>query len=163
MSNLKKVEEFYNTFGMEIAQDSSVIPTEVIRKKRLDLALEELFELAEAFGMPTTFSKMLIKKATEKITNDTLIYNKQEVLDALCDSEYINNGTILECGMKNIYNEAFQEVHESNLSKACETLCDAVETVNTYKENGVDCNHVSFNDKFLVFRKDGKLLKIQSL
>lgn len=40
-----------------------------------------------------------------------------EVLDALADIGYILAGTIINHGMQEIYDEAFREVHRSNMAK----------------------------------------------
>jgi len=40
-----------------------------------------------------------------------------EVLDALADIGYILAGTIINHGMQHIYDEAFSEVHRSNMAK----------------------------------------------
>ena len=40
-----------------------------------------------------------------------------EVIDALADIGYILAGTILNHGMQNIYDDAFDEVHRSNMAK----------------------------------------------
>lgn len=43
--------------------------------------------------------------------------NMIEVLDALVDRMYILLGTILEHGMQDVFDDAFAEVHSSNMSK----------------------------------------------
>ena len=43
--------------------------------------------------------------------------NTVEVLDALCDLAYILMGTVLVHGMGDVFDEAFAEVHRSNMSK----------------------------------------------
>ena len=40
-----------------------------------------------------------------------------EVLDALADIGYILAGTVINHGMQNIYDDAFNEVHRSNMAK----------------------------------------------
>ena len=40
-----------------------------------------------------------------------------EVLDALADIGYILAGTIINHGMQHIYDDAFNEVHRSNMAK----------------------------------------------
>jgi NTP pyrophosphatase (non-canonical NTP hydrolase) len=40
-----------------------------------------------------------------------------EVLDALCDIQYVVDGTFLEFGLHQLKDEAFNEVHSSNMSK----------------------------------------------
>lgn len=59
--------------------------------------------------------------------------DKTEVLDALVDIAYILYGAVLHHGMQDIFDEAFKEVHASNMSKL---------------ENGKP-----------LYREDGKVLK----
>lgn len=40
-----------------------------------------------------------------------------EVLDALCDIQYVLDGTFLEFGLHGVKQEAMEEVHSSNMSK----------------------------------------------
>lgn len=43
--------------------------------------------------------------------------DKAEVLDALCDLAYVVMGTVLAHGMGDVFDQAFAEVHRSNMSK----------------------------------------------
>jgi predicted HAD superfamily Cof-like phosphohydrolase len=43
--------------------------------------------------------------------------NLVEVLDALCDIQYVVDGTFLEFGLHHLKEHAFSEVHSSNMSK----------------------------------------------
>ncbi len=166
--NLKKVQDFYRLFDSPVLDKKDTI-TKERAILRLSLALEELTELAEAFGLSATFSKMMIKKATEKIVVDTDIINKKEILDALCDIQYINNGTVLETGFRFDFDNAFNDVHESNMSKACSTPEEAVLTVEKYHKEGIEtyfkeyhfqCNGYRPISKYIVFRtSDNKVLK----
>ncbi|MEO0881904.1 MAG: nucleoside triphosphate pyrophosphohydrolase family protein [Pseudomonadota bacterium] len=40
-----------------------------------------------------------------------------EVLDALCDIQFVLDGTFLEFGLHGVKKDAFQEVYQSNMSK----------------------------------------------
>ncbi len=62
---------------------------------RLHLCQEELSELARAIclGRPL------------------------DALDALCDMRYVADGAAVELGMVDVFEEAFEEVHRSNMSK----------------------------------------------
>ena len=62
---------------------------------RLQLIQEELAELAEAMYQ-----------------GDTI-----ESLDALCDLQYVIDGTTLYLGLHGVFDDAFQEVHRSNMTK----------------------------------------------
>ncbi len=75
--------------------DSPDIGSEELIELRIKLLREEVEEYAEAAR-----------------TGDLV-----EVLDALADIGYILAGTILNHGMQNIYDDAFNEVHRSNMAK----------------------------------------------
>jgi predicted HAD superfamily Cof-like phosphohydrolase len=75
--------------------DSPDIGSEELIELRIKLLREEVEEYAEAAR-----------------TGDLV-----EVLDALADIGYILAGTILNHGMQNIYDDAFDEVHRSNMAK----------------------------------------------
>jgi len=92
---------------------------------------------------------------------DTDVTNKAEVLDALCDIEYINNGTIVAFGLEKVYSEAFTEVHRSNMSKLCVSIEEALETKENYKKQGISTIvEPMTNGYFAVKREsDNKVLK----
>ena len=86
-----------------------------------------------------------------------------EVLDALCDIAYVSigNGTMLH-GLKNKIWPAYQEVQASNLSKACSSEEEAMETVRVRaEEQGEECYFEKLEDgRYIVYRKrDKKVMK----
>jgi len=158
-NNLKKVQEFHRVFNQPVLEKCEVISKERA-KLRLSLALEELTELAEAFGLASTFNRMMISKATEKLSEDKDRIDRKEVLDALCDIEYINNGTILETGNRFVFDDAFNDVHESNISKVCKTIEEAEETCQSYNNKSTACYFSKTSEYYLVYRAiDAKVLK----
>ncbi len=68
---------------------------------------------------------------------------------------------MLSFGLQDIFEDLFNEVHRSNMSKASVTHDDAQATVNYYKEvRNVDGHIVQKDDKFIVYRDgDQKILK----
>jgi predicted HAD superfamily Cof-like phosphohydrolase len=159
--NLKMVEDFHLNFQNPVYTDMDDIPKE--RKLlRLKLAFEELCELAQALGVTDSFYHITVSIAEESLPEvDTNIVNKAEVLDALCDIEYINNGSIKEFGLENIYDTAFLAVHQSNMTKLCKDEIEAAQTVLNYEKQGIDTYFESNGKgKFIVKRKsDDKILK----
>ena len=85
-----------------------------------------------------------------------------EVLDALCDITYVSlgNGVMLH-GLKDKFNDAYAEVQASNMSKACKTEEEAVETVKVRSEQqGEDCHYEKVGDFYIVYRtRDRKVMK----
>ena len=75
-----------------------------------------------------------------------------------------NNGqssSILEFGFGGKFDELFLEVHRSNMSKACNTQQEAIETLIHYKEkDGTEGYYKEVDGKWLVYRSgDNKVLK----
>jgi len=85
-----------------------------------------------------------------------------EVLDALCDITYVSlgNGTMLH-GLKDKIWPAYQEVQASNLSKACSSEEEAIETTKVRsKEQGEPCHYEKVGNWYIVYRsRDRKVMK----
>lgn len=135
---LSQVAEFHQTFKHPILADAT-IPTKERCQLRIDLIAEELKELQEA-------------------VDDG---NMVEIADALCDLQYVLTGAVLEFGLGNQFKTLFDEVHRSNMSKACKTIEEAEETIQFYKtNNNVDAYYKEIDSLFLVYREgDHKTLK----
>jgi len=135
-----EVEEFNKTFNKTNNYEPT-IPEEKDWRFVYDFILEELQEY---------------KEACER--GDIV-----EILDALCDITYVSlgNGTMLH-GLKDKIWPAYQEVQASNLSKACETEKEALETVRVRsKEQGEECYFEKVAERrYIVYRKrDKKVMK----
>ena len=135
---LTSVAEFHKTFQHPIL-DTPTIPNEKRSALRVSLIAEELKELEEA------------------IQNNDIV----EVADALCDIQYVLSGAVLEFGLKDKFNDLFEEVQRSNMSKACKSIEEAEATIKHYKETkDVDSYYKEVDGLFLVFRtEDNKTLK----
>ena len=134
---LSSVAEFHKTFQHPIL-DEPAIPSPNRCELRVSLIAEELKELEEA------------------ILNKDLI----EIADALCDIQYVLSGAVLEFGLKDKFNELFEEVQRSNMSKACKSEAEAKLTQAHYLEKGVKSYYKEIGGLFLVFREgDHKTLK----
>ena len=91
---VKSLLEFNEAFEIPYLTEPGLSSDELI-ELRIKLLSEEVEEYAEAAR-----------------TGDLV-----EVLDALADIAYILAGTIINHGMQEIYDEAFNEVHRSNMAK----------------------------------------------
>ncbi len=91
---VKSLLEFNEAFEIPGLAEPDIGPQELV-ELRIKLLTEEVQEYAEAAR-----------------TGDLV-----EVLDALADIGYILAGTIINHGMQHIYDEAFDEVHRSNMAK----------------------------------------------
>ena len=69
-----------------------------------------------------------LKELKEAIEENDLV----EVIDALCDIQYVLSGAILEFGFAEKFKEMFDEVQRSNMSKVCKTEEEAVQTQKHY-------------------------------
>ena len=132
------VEEFHNTFGAPVLETPQ-IPSNERCKLRVSLLQEELDELKEA------------------IENNDLV----EIADAFADIQFVLSGGILEFGLSDKFNELFNEVQRSNMSKACQSQQEAIETLLHYKQkDGTEGYYKEVDGKWLVYRNgDNKLLK----
>ena len=132
------VADFHTTFKHPILPRPT-IPDEERCKLRIALIAEELKELEAA------------------IQDKDIV----EVADALCDIQYVLSGAILEFGLADKFNDLFKEVQRSNMSKACASEEEALQTVAHYKDkDGTECYYRREGEKWLVYRKsDNKTIK----
>lgn len=135
---LNQVAEFHTTFKHPIVQNPA-IPSKERSALRISLLAEELKELQQA------------------VDDNDLV----EVADALCDLQYVLAGAILEFGLGEKFKELFDEVHRSNMSKACKTVEEAEQTIAYYKnKDNTESYHKEIDGLFLVYRTaDNKTLK----
>jgi hypothetical protein len=85
-----------------------------------------------------------------------------EIFDALLDITYVGLGNgALVFGLKDKILEGYAEVQASNMSKICNTLEEAEETVRVRsKEQGTPCHYEEVNGKYVVYRShDNKIMK----
>ena len=135
---LKQVKEFHETFKAPVLETPQ-IPSKDRCELRINLMQEELDEIKDC------------------IKNNDLV----GILDGLGDLLYVLNGTTLEFGLGNVFDEAFDEIQRSNMSKACNTEEEALLTVQFYLDRDGTVSHVEKNgEKWMVYRTmDNKVLK----
>jgi len=135
---LNSVAEFHRTFKHPI-QTLPAMPAKERAALRVSLLAEELKELQQAID-----------------DNDMV-----EVADALCDLQYVLSGAILEFGLADKFKALFDEVHRSNMSKACKTVEEAEQTIAHYlAKDNVAAHYKELDGLFLVYRtSDHKTLK----
>ena len=138
MNYIEKVSEFHKTFEAPIL-DNPQIPSEDRCQLRISLLQEELDELKQA------------------IEDKDMV----EIADALSDIQYVLSGAILEFGLGEKFNDLFDEVQRSNMSKACSSIQEAIETISHYKKkDGTESMYKQVGDKWIVYRiSDNKILK----
>lgn len=138
LNALSQVAEFHRTFKHPIV-DQPAVPSKERAALRIELLAEELKELQEA------------------VDDNNIV----EIADALCDLQYVLAGAVLEFGLGEKFKALFDEVHRSNMSKACKTVEEANETIAHYKQkSNVDAYYKEVDGLFLVYRNaDHKTLK----
>lgn len=164
---INKIRVFMETFNQPIAK-SPIIPTREVCNFRIGLILEELIELAEGCGsnVLSDFGLKLYESSEKiryKVENqrEQLQPNKTAIIDAFKDLEYVTYGGELTFGLQEVSEEAFEEVHNSNMSKLCNSYDEAKQTIEKYASEGIEVESTEDNNgKFLILRKsDGKVLK----
>lgn len=136
--SLSMVAEFHRIFKHPILATPQ-LPDDKRCKLRVSLLTEELKELEHA------------------IEQKDLV----EIADAFCDLQYVLSGAILEFGLGDKFEQLFKEVQRSNMSKACNTEEEAIQTVAYYlKKDGTECYYQKEGNLWLVYRKaDNKTIK----
>lgn len=138
INSLNQVADFHRTFDAPILETPQ-IPNEQRCELRVNLLQEELNELSQA------------------IKDGDLV----EIADALCDLQYVLSGAVLEFGLGDKFVELFDEVQRSNMSKACDSMQEALATLSHYKQkDGTEGSYKLVNGKYVVYRNgDNKVLK----
>ena len=137
--------------------------------------VDEVEEFNKVFGKPNNYEPTIPEKKEWQFVYDFIQEELEEyreacengdiveVLDALCDIAYVSlgNGTMLH-GLKDKIWPAYQEVQGSNLSKACKTEEEAIQTVSKRsKEQGEACHFEKVAEgRYIVYRtRDKKVMK----
>jgi NTP pyrophosphatase (non-canonical NTP hydrolase) len=137
---VSEVEEFNTTMGKDWQNRTEPHIDKADADFVINFIQEELDEL---------------KEAVEK-------KNIVEILDALLDITYVGLGNgAMVFGLKDKMWAGYQEVQASNLSKICNTLEEAKETVRVRsEEQGTPCHYEEVNGKYVVYRShDNKVMK----
>jgi len=112
MSFSDKLREFHEKFEIDIR----------------DTPYMELFNDEKLLNL----RMKLIKEEWEELQEAVANKDRVEILDALIDLHYVLSGFCVSCGFDE--NRAFDLVHESNMSKLCDTEEQAQESVEWYRE-----------------------------
>ena len=136
--------------------------------------VDEVQEFNETFGKPNNYEPTIPEKKEwmfvyDFIQEELAEYKEAcergdivEILDALCDITYVSlgNGTMLH-GLKGKIWKAYQEVQASNMSKACKTEEEAIETAKSEAARvGEDTHYEQVGEYWVVYRsRDRKVLK----
>ena len=155
---LEAVKQFHENFNHPINEKNDDIPLK-LRQLRIKLLFEEIEELAEATDCKATFSELCSESMSKSVDGETR--DKKEEIDALADIQYVLSGAVLAMGHHENFDDAFEEVQRSNMSKMCANMQEALDTQQWYVErDGTESTITEKGDKFIVLRKgDNKILK----
>ena len=136
--------------------------------------VDEVQEFNQIFGKPNNYEPSIPERKEwmfvyDFIQEELAEYKEAcengdivEILDALCDITYVSlgNGTMLH-GLKGKIWKAYQEVQASNMSKACKTEEEAIETAKSEAARiGEETHYEQVGEYWIVYRtRDRKVLK----
>lgn len=135
--------------------------------------VDEVIEFNKTFGKlvnetPTIASEKDMSFIVEMIEEETKEFidackekNIVEILDAYFDLQYFISNIITSCGLRDKVLKGFNEVHLSNLSKACNTEEEAEQTATVRSKETNEPHHWEIvNGKYIVYRsRDKKVAK----
>lgn len=132
MKTIEKVAEFHKAFGIVDPQEQ-VIPVnpniqpcshgcdeiEHVAKLALHLATvaKDVGDYAKQNNSKLMMRLHLICEELSELAQGMATNDLTECLDALTDLQYVLDGTYLSLGLAEVKDEAFNEVHSSNMSK----------------------------------------------
>lgn len=136
--------------------------------------VDEVEIFNRTFGKPNNYEPTIPSKKEWMFVYDFILEELEEykaaceagdiveVLDALCDITYVSlgNGAMLH-GLKDKVLPAYKEVQASNMSKACKTEEEAIETVTIRQDQQKEpCHYELVGDVYVVYRtRDRKVMK----
>ena len=137
---ISEVETFNETFGKSYQNRKTPAINDADADFVIEFIQEELDELKEAVAQRDIVG----------------------VLDAILDITYVGLGNgAMVFGLKDKIEAGYAEVQASNMSKSCETLDEAEETVRVRSEQqGEPCHYEAVGDRYVVYRtRDNKVMK----
>jgi len=160
--------------GDDVIKESLNLQFQIENLKTSVSFIDEVEEFNATMGKPNNYEPVIPeRKEWEFVYNFVLEELEEyreacergdivEILDALCDITYVSlgNGAMLH-GLKDKIWPAYQEVQASNMSKACKTEDEALQTVikRTVEQNEA-CHHEKVGDYYIVYRtRDRKVMK----
>ena len=136
--------------------------------------VDEVEIFNRTFGKPNNYEPTIPSKKEWMFVYDFILEELEEykaaceagdiveVLDALCDITYVSlgNGAMLH-GLKDKVLPAYKEVQASNMSKACKTEEEAIETVTVRQDQQKEpCHYELVGNVYVVYRtRDRKVMK----
>lgn len=160
-SEQQQVKEFMQLFQRDDVRTSPGFPDRKFLLLRFRLILEELLELAAANGIEgINLYQVVLAEYTDKANRTQPNKDLLEVFDALLDLRYVVDGAIVSHGMVDIFDEGFQEVHRSNMSKRARNIDEMQNSIQAYRViKGVEAIESKDDIYVLLDSATGKTLK----
>lgn len=175
MSEQKRISDWLTLAGVE-SPSNPQFPENNNLQLALSLVLEELIEAAEAASYRDCeeFLTTSIKTLQESLINLKKSEDKKEegdldeLRDACADMRVVMGNLIHFAGIKDQFNEDFNEVMDSNFSKFCKTEQEAKDSVEAYilgshpnkMGSVIDCYYEKVGEYWILKRKkDKKVMK----
>ena len=125
MKTIKKVEEFTNAFEINYPKKPNLEKEKGLLYEFLDGAATQMENLSKVLhhaavicnGDPKLLRLQLIQEELAELARGMCNGDPVECLDALVDLRYVCDGGVLILGLQDVFEEAFDEVHRSNMSK----------------------------------------------
>lgn len=169
MNEQKLISEWLDLSGNE-HDNNPVFPEESKFQLALSLILEELIEAAESgsYYQADRFlakASVAIEKARLKLQGSEKTQGDiNELRDACADLRVVMGNLIHFSGLRERFNEDFEEVMKSNFSKYCKTEEEAAETVKLYSEGThpnkmgekIDTFYEKVGDYYIIKNKETK-------
>ncbi len=117
---LENVREFHEKFDGPIAEGPHVPESE--DKQLLQAVSDKLMMLRGVLRTQSHVSMNCLRLSliVEEVAELATALSKRDIkgaLDALGDMDYVEKGTVLALGLQDVFYEACQRIHDSNLSK----------------------------------------------
>lgn len=164
---VNNVRTFMQVGGTPVATEPT-LPSKEALMLYLNLILEEVVEFAIASHHEgENYINAALLKAFNKVNAIATKMRKEgkennivDALDALVDLEYVMHNATNGLGLHNVFHDAHDLVHASNMSKFTRIKSEADATLEAYKAEGKDAVVVKVYDYYVVKRiEDGKILK----
>ncbi len=121
---IETVAEFHEAFEIENKAEPGIPKASPETRFSMSLNMtamakraELLMECAEMFGSVSFLRLHLLQEELAELAEAMLEDDLVGCLDALCDLQYVLSGAVLSLGLQDVFDEAFAEVHRSNMSK----------------------------------------------
>ena len=158
----KQTEQYFETNLKKFVSKSNKIDMNIKTEK-----VRQFQELFNTIGKTPNFDDMelrinLLQEELDELKEAFLQGDLVEIADAYGDILFLTIGGVYKNGYASNFESIFDEICDSNLTKADDTMCDALKTRDKYLEQNIETYfqlNPNFN-KYVTFRKlDGKVLK----